>query len=493
MGSSTTRVSELEMFENGFCTSGLVLPRKDQSAEQELDDDGRPKRTGTLWTACAHIITTAIGAGVLSLAWAVSQLGWIAGVGILLLFSVISLYTANLLADCYRSPDPVTGKRNHSYMEAVKTTLGGTMCMICGWIQYGNLTSFVIGYTITTAKSLVAIQKSYCHRKRGSNAPCKFSNNPHMIGLGIVEIFLSQIPNFHNLSWLSAVAAAMSFAYSTVGIGLSIHKIVTGSEGKTSLFIRVHGDDVGLSAADKVWRMFTAAGDIAFACIYAPVFIDIQDTLKSSPPENKVMKRASAIAVSVMTAFFVMCGSFGYAAFGDHAPENLLAGFGFHQTSWVIDLANFFIVVHLVGAYQVLAQPVFRAVETWASKTWPNSGFITKGYIISVYGKRLITMNLFRLTWRTLFVVIVTVVALALPFFTDMIALMGAIGYWPIVVYFPVEMHIAQNKIPKRTMKWAGLQLLSFVTFLISLAAACGAIQGLHKNLHTYEPFKSQD
>ncbi|GMN40019.1 hypothetical protein TIFTF001_009249 [Ficus carica] len=53
-----------------------------------------------------------------------SQLGWIAGVGILLLFSAVSFYTANLLADCYRSPDPVTGKRKYSYMEAVKATLG---------------------------------------------------------------------------------------------------------------------------------------------------------------------------------------------------------------------------------------------------------------------------------------------------------------------------------------------------------------------------------
>ena len=35
-------------------------------------------------------------------------------------------------------------------------------------------------------------------------------------------------------------------------------------------------DDISMSASDKVWRMFTAAGDIAFACTYAQVFIDIQ-------------------------------------------------------------------------------------------------------------------------------------------------------------------------------------------------------------------------
>ena len=147
---------------------------------------------------------------------------------------------------------------------------------------------------------------------------------------------------------------------------------------------------------------------------------------------------------------------------------------------------------------QVLIQPVFRVVELWASRKWPESEFITKEYPIGhyIFSSKKITLfsiNHFRLSWRTFFVVMVTVVALALPFFTDMLALMGAIGYWPMVVYFPVEMHIAQNKIGRRTMKWFRLQLLSLICFLISLAAASGAIQGLYKNLHTYKPFMSKD
>jgi hypothetical protein len=42
---------------------------------------------------------------------------------------------------------------------------------------------------------------------------------------GISQILLSQIPNFHELSWLSIIAAAMSFGYASIGIGLSIAKI----------------------------------------------------------------------------------------------------------------------------------------------------------------------------------------------------------------------------------------------------------------------------
>lgn len=46
-----------------------------------------------------------------------------------------------------------------------------------------------------------------------------------MIAFGVVEIFLSQIPDFDQLWWLSIVAAVMSFTYSTAGLGLGIAKV----------------------------------------------------------------------------------------------------------------------------------------------------------------------------------------------------------------------------------------------------------------------------
>ena len=78
---------------------------------------------GTVWTASAHIITAVIGSGVLSLGWAIAQLGWVAGPAVMLLFSFVTYYTSALLADCYRSGDPCTGKRNYTYMDAVNANL----------------------------------------------------------------------------------------------------------------------------------------------------------------------------------------------------------------------------------------------------------------------------------------------------------------------------------------------------------------------------------
>lgn len=94
------------------------------AAVKNVDDDGREKRTGTFLTASAHIITAVIGSGVLSLAWALAQLGWVAGTMILVIFAIITYYTSTLLADCYRAPDPITGTRNYTYMGVVRAYLG---------------------------------------------------------------------------------------------------------------------------------------------------------------------------------------------------------------------------------------------------------------------------------------------------------------------------------------------------------------------------------
>ncbi|KAJ8638648.1 hypothetical protein MRB53_012915 [Persea americana] len=345
----TDNVGEVS-HEQGFST-----PDKGRFMEEEaLDDDGRARRTGTVWTATAHIITAVIGSGVLSLAWAIAQLGWIAGPETIFLFSFITFFTSTLLADCYRSPHPVYGKRNYTYTDAVRANLGS-----------GSLR------------------------------------------------FSSQIPNLHKLSWLSIVAAFMSFGYSLIGVGLALAKVISGNTGKTS----ITGADVGadLSESQKVWTTFRALGDIAFAYSYSFILIEIQ----------------------------------------------------------------------------VFCQPLFAAVESWTAKKWPNAKFIVREHTITWKSCKY-KFSTFRLLWRTIFIVITTTLAMILPFFNDILALLGAVGFWPLTVYFPVEMYISKKKIRRFTPKWTMLQLLSFICLLGSLAAACGSIEGVIEKLRVYEPFQTK-
>lgn len=91
-----------------------------------------------------------------------------------------------------------------------------------------------------------------------------------MLQFGIVQLFLSQLPSLEKIKWLSVMSAVMSFAYSFIGLGLSVAKwIVSGriglSIGKTALF-----------PGEKTWNSLQALGNIAFAYTFAEVLIEIQ-------------------------------------------------------------------------------------------------------------------------------------------------------------------------------------------------------------------------
>lgn len=236
-------------------------------------------------------------------------------------------------------------------------------------------------------------------------------------------------------------------------------------------------------------------------------------------------------------------GCVGYAAFGDGAPGNLLTGFGFYNPYWLVDFANACIVVHLVGAYQVHAlclsmfliqfvdfffccstlnlvlsqkhntlssnttfaiqfsnvggivqvytQPLFAFVEHTMSRKFPKSDFIHKELEMKLPWGAPLHINLFRLVWRTAFVAFTTVVSLVIPFFNDVLGLIGAFSFWPLTVYFPIQMYIVQQSIHKWSSTWLALHTLSVVCFFVSLAAAVGSIAGILTDLKHYTPFKS--
>lgn len=47
-----------------------------------------------------------------------------------------------------------------------------------------------------------------------------------MLLFGVLQIVMSQIPDFHNMEWLSVIAAIMSFAYAFIGFGLGFAKVL---------------------------------------------------------------------------------------------------------------------------------------------------------------------------------------------------------------------------------------------------------------------------
>lgn len=146
----------------------------------------------------------------------------------------------------------------------------------------------------------------------------------------------------------------------------------------------------------------------------------------------------------------------------------------------------------LIICLQVFCQPIFGFVEDWSKQKWPESKFITKEYMINLSPLGFFNFSFYRLVWRTAYVVFTTILAMLFPFFNDFVGLLGAASFWPLTVYFPIQMYIAQAKIPKNSFTWIWLKILSFVCLIISLLAAAGSVQGLIKSLREFKPFNSK-
>ncbi|XP_010247797.1 PREDICTED: amino acid permease 8-like [Nelumbo nucifera] len=446
------------------------------------------KRTGTVWTATVHAVTAVIGSGVLALPWSVAQIGWIFGTLVLVIFAVITYFTAILLCDCYRSPDPVNGTRNRTYMDVVRACLGKRDVFVCGIAQLIILWGTMIGYTVTAATSIMATKRSNCFHEKGHDAKCETSGNSYLIIFGGIEIILSQLPSLEKVTLLSVMAALMSLAYLFISMYLCMVKFASKPKFRGSL-TGVKIGSKGITPATKVWHSFQALGNIAFAYTFSMLLVEIQDTLKSPPPENKTMKKASLYGLGITTFFYVSLGCLGYVAFGNDAPGNVLTGF--YEPFWLVDIGNIAVLVHLIGAYQVYSQPIFHLYEQWLASKYPSAGFFHNVHTIRVpFTKaRRIKFTQCKILLRTLFCGFTTFVAMVFPFFNAILGLLGSVAFWPLTVYFPISMYMQQAKVKRGSYKWVLLQSLSMFSLLVSLVAAVGSVAGMVDQLRHVELF----
>jgi len=343
-----------------------------------------------------------------------------------------------------------------------------------------------------------AVKRVNCfHRDGYGAAGCNPSGSTYMVVFGLFQLLLSQLPSLHNIAWLSVVAVATSFGYSFISLGLCAAKWASHDGGSD-----VRGTLAGAAVdvpREKAFNVLLALGNIAFSYTFADVLIEIQDTLRAPPAENKTMKKASFYGLGMTTVFYLALGCTGYAAFGDDAPGNILTGFAFYEPFWLVDVANVCVIVHLIGAYQVFAQPIFARLESCVACRWPDAKFINATYYVrvppclrsSASPPATVAVAPLKLVLRTIVIMFTTLVAMLLPFFNAVLGLIGALGFWPLSVYFPVRMHMVRLKICRGELRWWLLQAMSFVCLLISIGASIGSVQDIMHNLKAAAPFKT--
>ena len=99
-----------------------------------------------------------------------------------------------------------------------------------------------------------------------------------MLLYGGIQAILSQFPNLEKVAFLSATAAITSVGYCLIALGLTTAKLAMNHKVRGSLKLGMGSEEI--SSMTKVWNVFQALGNIAFAYTYSMVLLEIQVTVK---------------------------------------------------------------------------------------------------------------------------------------------------------------------------------------------------------------------
>ncbi|XP_035546657.1 amino acid permease 3-like [Juglans regia] len=448
---------------------------------ESIDDDGRrPKRAGTVWTASVFVTMASVASPLfLSLPGNVAQLGWVAGPAVIIFFSLVTYCTSALLCACYRSP--VTAKRNHTYTDAIQSNLDGAKVKICWVIQYLNLLGAASEYTVFASLMMSPVARDInwlSNSCRNAAGACYVNHMPYFMAFAVAQIILFQIPSkFSRLRSFSILCLMMFLLYSGIGVGLAIAKVagVHGIYHYTDLPLTDSNNT--MTRAQNILKIVQAIGDIAHAYDFSAVLIEIEDTVKSPPSEAETMKKATGLSLILTTFVSMLHGCFHFAAFGNKSrPVFLLHGF--YKPYWLLDMiASAAFVIQFSGGYQIYLLPILAMVEETLAKRFPDNEFIAKDIKIPTGCRHFgpYKLNLFRLVWRTLFVITTTVLSMFLAIYLDLLKLFQILAFWPITVYFPVEIYMVQKEIPKWSKRWICLQILSVGCLIVTIATAAAS------------------
>ena len=100
---------------------------------------------------------------------------------------------------------------------------------------------------------------------------------------------------------------------------------------------------------------FTSLGDVAFAYAGHNVVLEIQASIPSTPgkPSKKPMWKGVVVAYIIVAICYFPVALIGYWAFGNSVEDNVLISL--EKPRWLIAVANMFVVIHVIGSYQVFS------------------------------------------------------------------------------------------------------------------------------------------
>ncbi|KAL1828682.1 hypothetical protein DCAR_0207927 [Daucus carota subsp. sativus] len=436
----------------------MVVSDDRKTAEEKAIDDWLPvtsSRHAKWWYSAFHNVTAMVGAGVLSLPYAMSQLGWGAGITMVVGSWLITLYTIWQMVEMHEC---VPGRRFDRYHELGQAAFGEKLGL---WIVVPQQLIVDVGtcivYMVTGGKSLQKFHQSVC-------PTCTPIRTTYFIMIfGSAHFALSLLPNFNSISGVSLAAAVMSLSYSTISWGAAINKGVM-----KDVSYSLKSEDTSV----KIFDFFNALGSVAFAYAGHNVVLEIQATIPSTPdkPSTGPMHKGVFVAYLLVGFCYFPVAFIGYYIFGTALDDNILLTL--EKPNWLIATANMFVVVHVLGGYQVFAMPVFDMTET-----------------LLVKHMRFKPRTSLRLFVRYSYVAITMFIAIAIPFFGGLLGFFGGFALAPTSYYLPCIIWLILKKPRKFGFSWWLNWIFIVIGVTIMIVAPIGGLRTIIVSAQQYKFF----
>ncbi|XP_075086020.1 lysine histidine transporter 1 isoform X3 [Nicotiana tabacum] len=410
MGTQTPNIS------NYYCSKSA----DERSAEERAIDAWLPvtsNRNAKWWYSAFHNVTAMVGAGVLGLPYAMAQLGWGPGVAVLVISWIITFYTLWQMVEMH---EMVPGKRFDRYHELGQHAFGKKLGL---WIIVPQQLIVEVGvdivYMVTGGQSLQKFYDLVCKKDLG----------------------------------VSLAAAVMSLSYSTIAWGASVKKGVVPD---------VEYGYKAKSTAGTIFNFFSALGDVAFAYAGHNVVLEIQATIPSTPekPSKGPMWKGVIVAYIIVAFCYFPVALIGYWMFGNQVKDNILKTL--EKPTWLIAMANLFVVIHVIGSYQIYAMPVFDMIET-----------------VLVRKLKFKPSWMLRFVTRNIYVAFTMFVGITFPFFNGLLGFFGGFAFAPTTYFLPCIMWLAICKPKKFSLSWIINWICIILGVLLMVIAPIGGLRSI--------------
>ncbi|KAI4384370.1 hypothetical protein MLD38_002536 [Melastoma candidum] len=420
------------------------------------------KSKGSWWHCGYHLTTSIVGPALLSLPLTFSLLGWEGGVVFLLMGAVTTFYSYHLLFLVLEQQASL-GQRQLRFRDMAQDILGPAWGKyFVGLLQFAICYGSVVACTLLGGQSLKFIYLLY--QPDGGIKLYQF-----IAMFGGLTLFLAQVPSFHSLRHINLVSLILCLAYSTCAAGGSVY--VGDSKNAPPRDYTVKGKGM-----DRVLGAFNGISIIATT--YASGIIpEIQATL--APPVKGKMFKGLCICYSVVVTTFTIVAIAGYWAFGNRAKATVLMNFMGDMKpllpTWFLLMTNIFTLLQTAAVTVVYLQPTNEVFEKKLAD--PKEGQFSPRNIVP------------RLISRSVSVIVATLFAAMIPFFGDIMALLGAFCCIPLDFILPMIFYNVAMKPSKRSAEYWVNTLIVVVSAVLVTVGAVASIRQIILDAKSYRLF----